>query len=107
MHCCAQNAGPKLADSGWRPRPARMPAFGHSSGSAHSEAAAPGTPGLDGEAGVPNGNGGPMPNGGGDRGGAFCFGVPGPEYLSFAGPGGDAFAAGAHDAACGVALPSP
>ena len=83
-----QNAGPKLADPGWRMRPDAMVSFGHSSGSCH-EAAAPGTP--NGQ--MPNGSGtaAAVPNGSG----AFRFGVPGSEYLSFAGPGGDAFAAGA------------
>lgn len=89
---CLQDAGPKLADPNWREPPAVMPAFGLAISGQAQEATPPSTPGQSAPAspgGVPNG----LPNGHAPAP-SFHFGMPGDKFLSFAGPGGDAFAQG-------------
>lgn len=89
---CLQDAGPKLADPNWRVPPAVMPAFGPAMSGQAQEATPPSTPGQSAPGspgsmpnGLPNGHA-PVPT--------FRFGMPGDSFLSFAGPGGDAFAQG-------------
>ncbi|BDA50535.1 probable urea amidolyase [Coccomyxa sp. Obi] len=89
---CLQDAGPKLADPNWRVPPAVMPAFGAAMSGQAQEATPPSTPGQSAPGspgGVPNG----LPNGH-TPAPAFRFGMPSDSFLSFAGPGGDAFAQG-------------
>ena len=83
-----QEAGKKLEDPNWRLRPASLPRFG---AARHASSNGPVTPQQSpviqrGASSLPATNGHATPR--------FRFGVPSMEYLSFAGPGGDDFAAG-------------
>ena len=83
-----QDAGQKLEDPNWRKRPASLPRFGASAGPS-CNAAGPVTPEQSPvvSSGAPAS---PVTNG--HSGPRFRFGVPDAKHLSFAGPGGDAFA---------------
>ena len=81
-----QEAGDNFADPSWRKRPAHIASFG---------------PGLDDDAIVtpdqsPRGpsNEPLMPHLNEHGGAKFRFGIPGAQFLSFEGPGGDAVAKG-------------
>ena len=83
-----QEAGKKLEDPNWRLRPASLPRFG---AARHASSNGPVTPQQSpviqrGASSSPATNGHATPR--------FRFGVPSMEYLSFAGPGGNDFAAG-------------
>ncbi len=90
-----QEAGPKLADPNWRVPTEVAPAFGPAALGQLQEATPPSTPGQSAPGspgGLPNGHAAP-PNGHAAKP-SFRFGLPDREYLSFAGPGGDAFVKG-------------
>ena len=90
MLACVQDAGPKLADPNWRVPPEVVPEFGPARWGQLQEATPPSTPGQS----APGSPGG-LPNGHAPgHGPSFRFGLPEARYLSFAGPGGDAFAKG-------------
>lgn len=82
-----QNAG-QLADPNWRVPPPVLPTFGPAA-SVQQEATPPSTPGQS----APGSPGG-LPNGHAAASPSFRFGLPDAKYLSFAGPGGDAFVQG-------------
>lgn len=86
-----QEAGPRSADPNWRSRPMVLPKFGCP---AHQDATLPCTPGQSQPSLPLIPNGVPSANGHAAAAGSFRFGVPSAKHLSFAGPGGDAFAEG-------------
>ena len=83
-----QDAGPKLADPNWRAPPEVVPEFGPAASGELPEATPPSTPGQ-----FAPGSPGGLPNGHAHEP-SFRFGLPEAKFLSFAGPGGDAFAKG-------------
>lgn len=89
MRALLQEAGQKLRDPNWRLRPAVLPSF--AAGACNGSNGGPMTPEQSPvtQSGAPS-----SPGTNGHSGPRFRFGVPGPEYLSFAGPGGDDFAQG-------------
>ena len=84
----AQEAGKKLEDPNWRLRPAYLPRLGV------SEQANSNGPVTPQQSPVLQRGASPVPATNGHASPRFRFGVPSREYLSFAGPGGDDFAAG-------------
>jgi hypothetical protein len=95
MACCGltlippQDAGQKLEDPNWRLRPPALPSFG--TGACKGSNRGPVTPE---QSPVTHSGAPPSPGTNGNSAPRFKFGVPGREYLSFAGPGGDDFAQG-------------